>query len=285
MATYSVDIEEKNNLILLCLVLFSDIRQYCNQTDWQRSLWFREHRCYPGWSMYKGSDVCLPICAPGTGKMLGGWWPIWAVNFRCAHLVLLTMSLFPILQLLARQDALRERAATRRRLLEDSLLLQKLYQDSDDLKNWINKKKKLTDDEDYKVHKVFQSCLYSFRDRFMELESWSWKDHNILLVSLIFRLRNRVSEKSNDFLKAIYLVKNQECSFLSFYSLLPITPFLWHSFQCCLIERGKEGTTPYLVTCCLFITSSAPLCTLTVEKYFLILMYIHIYWKLHVNKK
>ncbi|XP_053523981.1 spectrin alpha chain, erythrocytic 1 isoform X2 [Artibeus jamaicensis] len=52
--------------------------------------------------------------------------------------------------LLARQDALRERAATRRRLLEDSLQLQQLYQDSDDLKNWINKKKKLADDEDYK---------------------------------------------------------------------------------------------------------------------------------------
>ncbi|XP_075396529.1 spectrin alpha chain, erythrocytic 1 isoform X1 [Tenrec ecaudatus] len=51
--------------------------------------------------------------------------------------------------LLARRDALRDRAATRRRLLEDSLLLQQLYQDSDDLKNWINKKKKLTDDEDY----------------------------------------------------------------------------------------------------------------------------------------
>ncbi|KAM5202520.1 spectrin alpha chain, erythrocytic 1 isoform 2-T6 [Hipposideros larvatus] len=52
--------------------------------------------------------------------------------------------------LLARRDVLRERAATRRRLLEDSLLLQKLYQDSEDLKNWINKKKKLADDEDYK---------------------------------------------------------------------------------------------------------------------------------------
>ncbi|XP_022415244.2 spectrin alpha chain, erythrocytic 1 isoform X2 [Delphinapterus leucas] len=52
--------------------------------------------------------------------------------------------------LLARQNALRERAATRRRLLEDSLLLQQLYQDSDDLKNWINKKKKLAGDEDYK---------------------------------------------------------------------------------------------------------------------------------------
>ncbi|XP_004688413.1 PREDICTED: spectrin alpha chain, erythrocytic 1 isoform X1 [Condylura cristata] len=52
--------------------------------------------------------------------------------------------------LLARRDALRERAAIRRRMLEDSLLLQQLYQDSDDLKNWINKKKKLADDEDYK---------------------------------------------------------------------------------------------------------------------------------------
>ncbi|KAM9686923.1 spectrin alpha chain, erythrocytic 1 isoform 1-T2 [Trichechus inunguis] len=52
--------------------------------------------------------------------------------------------------LLARRDALRERAATRRKMLEDSLLLQQLYQDLDDLKNWINKKKKLADDEDYK---------------------------------------------------------------------------------------------------------------------------------------
>uniref|UniRef100_A0A2K5UN69 Spectrin alpha chain, erythrocytic 1 n=1 Tax=Macaca fascicularis TaxID=9541 RepID=A0A2K5UN69_MACFA len=52
--------------------------------------------------------------------------------------------------LLARRDALRGRATTRRRLLEGSLLLQQLYQDSDDLKNWINKKKKLADDEDYK---------------------------------------------------------------------------------------------------------------------------------------
>ncbi|XP_006895498.1 PREDICTED: spectrin alpha chain, erythrocytic 1 [Elephantulus edwardii] len=52
--------------------------------------------------------------------------------------------------LLARRDVLRERAATRRGMLEDSLLLQQLYQDSDDLKNWINKKKKLADDEDYK---------------------------------------------------------------------------------------------------------------------------------------
>ncbi|CAH6789544.1 spectrin alpha chain, erythrocytic 1 [Phodopus roborovskii] len=52
--------------------------------------------------------------------------------------------------LLARRDALRERAATRRKLLVDSQLLQQLYQDSDDLKTWINKKKKLADDEDYK---------------------------------------------------------------------------------------------------------------------------------------
>ncbi|XP_006159133.1 spectrin alpha chain, erythrocytic 1 [Tupaia chinensis] len=51
--------------------------------------------------------------------------------------------------LLARRDALRDRAGTRRRLLKDSWLLQQLYQDSDDLKNWINKKKKLADDEDY----------------------------------------------------------------------------------------------------------------------------------------
>ncbi|XP_064138843.1 spectrin alpha chain, erythrocytic 1 [Loxodonta africana] len=53
-------------------------------------------------------------------------------------------------KLLNWRDALFERAATRRRVLEDSLLLQRLYQDLDDLKNWINKKKKLADDEDYK---------------------------------------------------------------------------------------------------------------------------------------
>ncbi|XP_052592619.1 spectrin alpha chain, erythrocytic 1 isoform X1 [Peromyscus californicus insignis] len=52
--------------------------------------------------------------------------------------------------LLARCDALRERAAARRKLLVDSQLLQQLYQDSDDLKTWIIKKKKLADDEDYK---------------------------------------------------------------------------------------------------------------------------------------
>ncbi|KAM6217212.1 spectrin alpha chain, erythrocytic 1 [Rhynchocyon petersi] len=52
--------------------------------------------------------------------------------------------------LLARRDKLRERAAVRRQRLEDSLLLQQFYQDSDDLKNWINKKKKLAEDEDYK---------------------------------------------------------------------------------------------------------------------------------------
>lgn len=72
-------------------------------------------------------------------------------------------------QLLARRDVLRERAVTRRRLLEDSLLLQQLYQDSDDLKNWINKKKKLADDEDYKVGRVFQSRSYSSGLSFIEL--------------------------------------------------------------------------------------------------------------------
>jgi hypothetical protein len=60
------------------------------------------------------------------------------------------------LQLLARRDALRERAATRRKLLVDSQLLQQLYQDSDDLKTWINKKKKLADDDDYKVWNFVQ---------------------------------------------------------------------------------------------------------------------------------
>lgn len=82
------------------------------------------------------------------------------------------MSLLLVLQLLARRDALRERAATRRRLLKDSLLLQQLYQDSDDLKNWINKKKKLADDEDYKVGRVSQPWTYSLGFvSFMELES------------------------------------------------------------------------------------------------------------------
>uniref|UniRef100_G3W7Y5 Spectrin alpha chain, erythrocytic 1 n=1 Tax=Sarcophilus harrisii TaxID=9305 RepID=G3W7Y5_SARHA len=53
-------------------------------------------------------------------------------------------------RLLARQDALRARAAARWKQLKDALLLQQLYQDSDDLKNWINKKKKIADDEDYR---------------------------------------------------------------------------------------------------------------------------------------
>lgn len=63
-------------------------------------------------------------------------------------------------QLLARRDTLRNRAATRREKLEASLLLQKFYQDSDDLKNWINKKKKLADEEDYKVGS--------------EIQPWTW---------------------------------------------------------------------------------------------------------------
>ncbi|KAM7054281.1 spectrin alpha chain, erythrocytic 1 isoform 1-T1 [Molossus nigricans] len=53
-------------------------------------------------------------------------------------------------KLLTRWDALREKGATRRGLLQNASLLQNLYQDSDYLKNWINKKKKLADDEDYK---------------------------------------------------------------------------------------------------------------------------------------
>lgn len=65
------------------------------------------------------------------------------------------------MQLLSRRDALRARAAMRRRLLKDSWLLQKLYEDSDDLKNWVNKKKKLADDEDYKVSGVFRSWAHS----------------------------------------------------------------------------------------------------------------------------
>lgn len=83
-------------------------------------------------------------------------------------LVLLTVSFLLVLQLLNRRDALREKAAIRRKLLSDSLFLQRLYQDSDYLKNWINKKKKLADDEDYKVgivpgptvliRRVFISC-------------------------------------------------------------------------------------------------------------------------------
>ncbi|XP_028611071.1 spectrin alpha chain, erythrocytic 1 isoform X2 [Grammomys surdaster] len=66
--------------------------------------------------------------------------------------------------LLARRDALRERAATRRNLLVDSLLLQQLYQDSDDLKTWINKKKKLADDEDYKDVQNLKSRVQKQQD-------------------------------------------------------------------------------------------------------------------------
>lgn len=71
---------------------------------------------------------------------------------------------------MARRDALREKAATRRKLLEDSWLLQKLYEDSDDLKNWINKKKKLADDEDYKVS-GFLDPGHTHQDCFRGLES------------------------------------------------------------------------------------------------------------------
>ncbi|GAB1285753.1 Spectrin alpha chain, erythrocytic 1 [Apodemus speciosus] len=66
--------------------------------------------------------------------------------------------------LLARRDALRERAATRRKLLVDSYLLQQLYQDSDDLKTWINKKKKLADDEDYKDVQNLKSRVQKQQD-------------------------------------------------------------------------------------------------------------------------
>ncbi|XP_042537874.1 spectrin alpha chain, erythrocytic 1 [Dipodomys spectabilis] len=66
--------------------------------------------------------------------------------------------------LLARRDALRDRAATRRKLLVDSLLLQQLYQDSDDLKTWINKKKKVADDEEYKDVQNLKSRVQKQQD-------------------------------------------------------------------------------------------------------------------------
>uniref|UniRef100_A0A8C7C107 Spectrin alpha chain, erythrocytic 1 n=1 Tax=Neovison vison TaxID=452646 RepID=A0A8C7C107_NEOVI len=74
--------------------------------------------------------------------------------------------------LLARRDALREKAATRRKLLEDSWLLQKLYEDSDDLKNWINKKKKLADDEDYKDIQNLKSRVQKQEEFKNELEDY-----------------------------------------------------------------------------------------------------------------
>jgi hypothetical protein len=48
-----------------------------------------------------------------------------------------------------------------------------MYQDSDDLKTWINKKKKLADDEEYKVGLVPRSCIYSTAVSVLELASWS----------------------------------------------------------------------------------------------------------------
>ncbi|XP_038624269.1 spectrin alpha chain, erythrocytic 1 isoform X1 [Tachyglossus aculeatus] len=51
-------------------------------------------------------------------------------------------------RLLARRDALRNRAQARRRNLEASRLLQQLFQDADDLKGWITKKTKVAADED-----------------------------------------------------------------------------------------------------------------------------------------
>ncbi|XP_077616159.1 spectrin alpha chain, erythrocytic 1 [Crocuta crocuta] len=81
--------------------------------------------------------------------------------------------------LLSRRDALRARAARRRKLLEDSWLLQKLYEDSDDLKNWINKKKKLADDEDYKDTQNLKSRVKKQEDFKNEL-----KDNQRLLNTL-----------------------------------------------------------------------------------------------------
>nr|XP_055190004.1 spectrin alpha chain, erythrocytic 1 [Nyctereutes procyonoides] len=73
-------------------------------------------------------------------------------------------------KLLARRDALRMKAATRRKLLEDSRLLQKLYEDSDYLKNWITKKKKLADDEDYKDIQNLKSQIQKQKEFKIELE-------------------------------------------------------------------------------------------------------------------
>ncbi|XP_078297414.1 spectrin alpha chain, erythrocytic 1 isoform X3 [Panthera onca] len=72
--------------------------------------------------------------------------------------------------LLSRRDALRARAAMRRRLLKESWLLQKLYEDSDDLKNWVNKKKKLADDEDYKDTQNLKSRVKKQEDFKKELQ-------------------------------------------------------------------------------------------------------------------
>uniref|UniRef100_A0A8C9UTX8 Spectrin alpha chain, erythrocytic 1 n=2 Tax=Marmotini TaxID=337730 RepID=A0A8C9UTX8_SPEDA len=71
--------------------------------------------------------------------------------------------------LLSRRDALRDKAATRRKMLQDSYDLQQLYQDSDDLKNWINKKKKLADDEDYKDTQNLKSRVQKQQDFEKEL--------------------------------------------------------------------------------------------------------------------
>lgn len=103
--------------------------------------------------------VCPPVpWGPGRrwgpGTQLGSESHVFILGFD-------DMSFLLVSQLLARRDALREKAATRRKLLEDSRLLQKLYEDSDDLKNWINKKKKLADDEDYKVSRVFGPWAHS----------------------------------------------------------------------------------------------------------------------------
>ncbi|KAM5236514.1 spectrin alpha chain, erythrocytic 1 [Ctenodactylus gundi] len=72
-------------------------------------------------------------------------------------------------ELLARRDALHERAATRRKMLSDSLLLQRLYQDTEYLKNWINKKKKLADDEEFKDTQNLKSRVQKQQDFEREL--------------------------------------------------------------------------------------------------------------------
>lgn len=158
---------------------------------------------------YVQGPICASAClCTGSGKVLehdnlDGQWISCIHIWFCWQWVCLCF-----LQLLARQNALRERAATRRRLLEDSLLLQQLYQDSDDLKNWINKKKKLADDEDYKVGRIckLQTLDILIGTEFHGISLGTERTIAFSWWASFYRWRDRYSEKGNDSSKTVHQV-------------------------------------------------------------------------------
>lgn len=176
--------------------------------------------------MSKAADARLSACAKGPGGVAGhghrdGQW-IWCVRIWLCW----PRTWSWLLQLLSRRDALRARAARRRKLLEDSWLLQKLYEDSDDLKNWINKKKKLADDEDYKVSRVFRPWTHSsglnLGDRGLRVERM-----------VVFSGKASFTEEDPKSLKTWYSTGSQESNFWISHALLSPTSSLAQLLKFC----------------------------------------------------